>query len=297
MVLNLLARYVENTPDKSEIDARFEKALGNSPESRTAATRIVRRFQRRPIEQRQAIFGPLAELRTEKFETERSSAAARRLLAEVRAKGFRMIPQTPNPGIRITLPETTNVAIQYNGYWCVEETDGPGDDDFYLITNVITHNAAGDMVVKTVKHPVSGRVYESIDEDEWNAVADWPQALCWTGPAQDLSLVAFAWENDEGDPDAYKDDVHAVVVAIATAAEAAGYPIPDFAQDAVTEVVNFLLGTEDDEIGRDGRNFTKSQLIEMADTNPWYSQPFYAHFQTIHKENGEYRIYYQVKKQ
>jgi hypothetical protein len=57
-------------------------------------------------------------------------------------------------------------------------------------------------------------------------------------------------------------------------------------------------GLDDDDVieSRVALSWTKQQMIDIVNANkPWYSAPFYADFQTVHKGDGaEYRLYFRA---
>ncbi|RWR24277.1 hypothetical protein D8Y24_05610 [Agrococcus lahaulensis] len=141
--------------------------------------------------------------------------------------------------------------INYRGLWCEDETTWDWvswADEIYVITSAV-HVENGENVVRTERHPVADdeRWYEDVDSDEARLG---PIAACWHGRADTVSLTAVVMEHDMGDPDAYREEIDALVKA-ALAVLAYFYPPAALAQllsSTITDAVNWLLDTADDPI-------------------------------------------------
>ena len=150
-------------------------------------------------------------------------------------------------------PQDTRFTILYTGLYCRDRTGDRGifgaSDEPYVITVVVSvENGANNERSET--HPVGDpdQHYDDVDDGEWHRG---PIAACWEGPQQriELSLVSVVMENDEGDPDAYEDQIRNIVnLAAAIAAYfniAVGAAIKAVAED----VIKWVIDSGDDEIG------------------------------------------------
>lgn len=66
---------------------------------------------------------------------------------------------------------------------------------------------------------------------------------------QPFGCVVQAMEHDEGDPNAYRTAVEAIVKAAAAYAKFYDVEIPGFIQGAVANLLNDFLGSGDDKLG------------------------------------------------
>jgi hypothetical protein len=144
---------------------------------------------------------------------------------------------------------------------CVDEThwDAWGSDKIYIITSAVHVTPDGTNVVTTTGHPVEGEgetgKYFGVDSGETRLG---PVASCWSQLVADIddgmSLTTVVFENDNGDPNYYRDEVDEIVKA---ALAVASYLFPALSpifvllatQDWLTDFFNYLLFTGDDRIG------------------------------------------------
>ena len=183
-------------------------------------------------------------------------------------KPARATPPIPPPGPQVLAPH--DYTISYEGLYCIDES-GPdwwGSDESYVVTSAVHITRRGANVVRTERHPFAGNgddAYGDVDSEE---VRIGPRAACWNGVvanvAAGMSLTTTVFDHDEGDPDAYRDEVDAAV-KLAIGIAAALYPPAAAilalieASGLVTDFFNWLLGTGDDQIG------TSTLVLELAD--------------------------------
>ncbi|MCF7995877.1 MAG: hypothetical protein K9L88_13680 [Chromatiaceae bacterium] len=165
-------------------------------------------------------------------------------------------PQAPVD--QVLAPE--RFTINYQGMHCTDETgvDFLGSDEVYILTSAIHITTNGENVVRTERHPIIATVpstYGGVDSHETRIG---PVAACWSARVEEfqegMSLTTVFMEHDEGDPDAYRDEVDgAVKLAIGVSV----YLFPPAgailalieASGLITDLFNWFLGTGDDEIG------------------------------------------------
>jgi hypothetical protein len=184
--------------------------------------------------------------------------------------------------------------IQYNGLWCEDETtwdQGSWADEIYLITSAV-HIADGENIVRTEHHPVDASYYEDVDSDEARIG---PVAACWHGNSDPVSLTVVASEHDQGDPNAYKEEIDALVKA-AIAALTPYWPplgVLELFHTQIADGINWLLDTGDDPIGVSQTVVNPRSLLEWYAAR--YTSPYYSggketglllHFLTTHRGGG-----------
>jgi hypothetical protein len=159
--------------------------------------------------------------------------------------------------------------IVYKGMHCIDEThwDSWGSDEIYILTSAAHITSAGGNEVRTERHPKSG-------DDDWYGDVDshetriGPRAACWQQRVADIqlgmSLTTVVMEHDHGDPNYYRDQVDA---AVKLALAIASYEFPPgaaifaliAASGLLTDFFNWLLDTDDDEVG------TVTVVLDLAD--------------------------------
>ncbi len=186
----------------------------------------------------------------------------------------------------------SNITLRYKGLNCFGETDElSGSDEIYLIT-VVTSVEGGRAVVRTEKHPVGISVYEDVDK---GASFGGPIAPCYSGEARPLSLVVTLMEQDEGDPNAFRDRIDAVVKAGAAASAAEGVPIPEIGQKLLGDVANAVIGSGDDVISQVALTFEPDALIAEARKPRLREQEVEHTFFTFHSGQGAtYKAYFDI---
>jgi hypothetical protein len=140
--------------------------------------------------------------------------------------------------------------IQYKGLWCQDETTWDrfsSGDEIYLITSAVHIDANGQNIVRTERHPAAQTEiwYGDVNSAEERTG---PVAACWFENSDPVSLTVVVVEHDEGDPDAYRDEIDALVKAI-IAVLVFFYPELKWVEllsTPIADAVNWVLGTGDD---------------------------------------------------
>lgn len=197
--------------------------------------------------------------------------ARRRLLGEVGAPGFVGTPEVLAPdvppvtatvpvGPPVTGPRSEELArdpdapthvrytVRYQGFFCEEEGSWDGasgsDEIYFVISSVLASTNA----VNTLRYPLGHETYYGdVDTDEARIG---PVALVWEGNTDIVTLVVTAFEHDQGDPDAYRDEVDVLVkatIAVLTKLYPAAALLALFSE-SIADLVNWLLGTGDDPV-------------------------------------------------
>lgn len=114
-------------------------------------------------------------------------------------------------------------------------------------------------------------------------------------PAE-TAIAATVMEHDQGDPNKYRDEIHALATAAQAYAAANGIPIPDIAVDITTDFINSLLGTGDDHLG------TTTIVVEPVQM-VWLAQQPLKHYKiqlnyhlvcTCKGGGAKYQVFYRV---
>jgi hypothetical protein len=193
-----------------------------------------------------------------------------------RFRGFPFgAPQLPG-GPLVLAP--IDYTINYTGMHCIDEThyDWAGSDEIYIITSAAHIAKNGDNVVRTERHPINNGksgIYGDVDSHDTRVG---PRAACWNGQVANvqlgMSLTTVVFEHDYGDPDHFKEDIDDAV-KLALGIVALLYP-PSRALIAlivasgyVTDFVNWLIDTGDDEIGTVTHVLDFSDLEDYARSN------------------------------
>lgn len=150
-------------------------------------------------------------------------------------------------------PTDTRFTLLYTGLYCRDRTGdrlwlGPSDEPYVITVVVSVEN--GNNVERSETHPVgdTDRHYGDVDDGEWR---NGPIAACWSGPLPtiDLSLVSVAMEHDEGDPDAYEDEIRNIVNLAAAIAAYFNIAIGAVVKAVAEDLIKWVIDSEDDEIG------------------------------------------------
>jgi hypothetical protein len=153
------------------------------------------------------------------------------------------------------------LAIEFAGFHCFGEQQSSigdlGADEPFLAVKVAPLNPKADNPTEidgiwTTVLPADGRsAYENVDSGD--TVADTQPV--YIGRATPLVVQAHLFEHDEGDPNAFRDEIKtavaaagAVVAAFVPAASAVALN-PDV-QATLTTIINGIAGTGDDVIGQ-----------------------------------------------
>lgn len=305
MLVNLLARYADNVADKTDLDRAVEKALKNTPGSRETARKMVNGFNARPLAQRQAAFGNLATISTQKFSPAQYESAFKRAFRAKAANLARTntaLPMENSANSRTakdrqqqqntlghvyrefeaplgqpqskrsqaatrSVQAASIVTMRYVGLYCYDEMTwdrGSNSDEIYILTSAVyIHN--GQVVTNTLKHPVTQSYYGDVDRKESRYG---PLAPIYYGSGNDVSIITTVMERDDGDPNAAREYVDAVVKAGAAVALYYGVPIPSELQNIVGDAINALLGTGDDTIATSYSTLYANDLEYYAGA-PW----------------------------
>jgi len=145
-------------------------------------------------------------------------------------------------------------SINYQGFQCEAETNWDfftNSDEVYAITSTVTIAADGSNTVRTEKVPTDRPAYEDVDAGETRIG---PVARSWEGALLPVSLSVVAFEQDQGDPNAYRDEIDAIVKASILAAKfllglgAPAAAILEAFSGTITDAINWLVDTADDQI-------------------------------------------------
>lgn len=200
-------------------------------------------------------------------------------------------------------PPDTKFTIKYKGLYCKEESFDRfnyfGSDETYIVTSAVSI-INGDNIVRSELHPKGGprKYYGDVDDNE---IRNGPIAAVWHGELNEVSLVVTVMEHDEGDPDYYKKEIEYLVKAAAAVALYFGYPIPDFLQQIAVSLINYIVGSDDDNIGVDTLIFTPYDLRYYA-TRPGGNRvgsnkilPFEFHRNSYHNEGAKYYAFFSIE--
>lgn len=172
--------------------------------------------------------------------------------------------------------DLNDVLVKYAGLVCHETSSGPGSDEPYLVTGVAVPRTARE--TEAPVHTVVSQIYEEVDANDWRDDA----VELYRGKPRGIVLNFLLMENDEGDPNKYRDAMQAATKAGAGAVSgalgatfpvlipilAAASPLIAKAAQEIGEVFNSLLGTGDDEMGRMQVPLTAKQLVMLAARTP-----------------------------
>lgn len=274
-VLALRSYARENTP-ATQFEAEISRTLSQLGVAPAAAQKLVGNFDAIRPSVRRRVFGPLglSDARLPANIPRGGRALPVQTSKSVLRPGFRARPDSlgnqglPQPGEEILAPE--RYTVSYVGMHCVDETgfDFAGSDEIYIITSAIHIERDGTNAVQTIRHPLNeagSGTYGDVDSHETRRG---PVAASWSAAVPDIavgiSITTVFFEHDQGDPDAYRDEVDTAVklaVALASYFFPPARPILILieASGFVTDLFNSLLGTGDDEIG------TTTTVLELSD--------------------------------
>lgn len=254
-VVHALARYATDAPNRTQVEARVAAALGDTDQRRAVARKLVDRFRRVPADRRRHLFGALAEPNVTAFPETRFETAIRSIPA-----AQDIVEHRDDVGLA-PLPDSSlndRYTLIYRGLYCQDDTNEGwglgGPDEPYVITSVAEITRDGQNVVRTERHPIgSPKHYSDLSDGKFR---DGPLAACH-GPAlpNDISLTCTFFEQDYGDPDEYKDEIDLIVTAALAIAifyygGAGTKAILAAIKPLMVELINWLLPTADDELGR-----------------------------------------------
>jgi hypothetical protein len=183
--------------------------------------------------------------------------------------------------------------VDWAGVYCVKETpwdQGSSSDEVYVIFTTM----------QPFRKPWT---LKSNIEEDWDSGDDWgpfpPMSLFGEkGPEapSETAITATVMEHDFGDPDKYRDYIHAIATAAQAYAASQGIPIPDVAVDIVTDIVNGLLGTGDDHLGTATVVIDPVQMIWLAQQPlKHYKIQLNYHLVSTHTGDGaKYQVFYRI---
>ncbi len=111
------------------------------------------------------------------------------------------------------------------------------------------------------------------------------------GTTEHFSLVVTVWEHDQGDPDAYREEVETLVSKAIEAAKIYNEPVGEVLEmfeETIVDLFNALLGTGDDLLTTETALFTREQMEQIAMSEPGLGDTKHIlyHFDTTHKADG-----------
>jgi hypothetical protein len=293
----VLRAFSEEAP-RNDLETEAASSLRASGADREAARRLIGNFDRiNPAVRRRAL-GEFADRPLQvvpELQSRRVEEALR--VGRERLRGTRVVEggtPTASSGSRVlddaradidermstgeeATAEETTYGIKYIGMVCEKETTWDGfsnSDEVYFITSAVTVDSQLNNTVRTEKHPVDSHHYQDVDAHE---VREGPEAQCWGGSLFPVSLTTVAFEHDYGDPDKYRDEVDALVKAAIIAAGlifglgAGTTALLEALSGTITDAVNWVLGTADDEIGIPQTYvFTQAEFEAAGASNQFY---------------------------
>lgn len=262
-VIDTLLSYADGARPRGELARRAVARLEEIDPDRNISRRIARNFGRVSHRQRVRAFG--------KFDPGRFRA-----VALVQEHGLFQIP--PKEGavvflkeddvgdpVRPTYPEGTEFTILYTGLYCNDSSGdrflvGPSDET-YVITSVVSIEN-GQNVIRQTMHPVGDpdQHYDDVDDGE---TRNGPVAAVWQGPQRDseISVITVVMEHDEGKPNAYAEEIAAVLEVIVILG---GWNPAALATQAIVALaalaLNWVLDSDDDMLGTDVTVLSREQL-------------------------------------
>lgn len=167
--------------------------------------------------------------------------------------------------------------VRYQGLYCQKEMSwdqGSWDDEVYLITSAVHIDADGNNIVRTERHPATQdeSFYDDVDSGEERIG---PVAAVWQGNSDPVSVTVVVFEHDQGDPDAYKEEIDTLVKA-AIAILSKIYPpaaVLALISDTITDGINWLIDTDDDIISTETVVLPRV-LLELYSTQGFHSFHF-----------------------
>jgi hypothetical protein len=260
--------------------------LGQSGLDKGVAKRMLARFDRLNPSMRERALGEFANRPIERAagggwpsrserDTDRGDAAR----ATARSGGARVVDDgrvdEPAGGWTVSDGETDGqtdpvYGINYVGFYCDDETTFDmlfsNSDEVFAVTSVVSINPDGfNAEPRTENHPNDQTAYQDVDKGE---VRLGPVARCWEGPMPDgqvVSLTVIAWEHDYGDPNKYRDEIDALVkagilaIGWLTGAGVAATAVLEALSGTITDGINWLLDTDDDQI-----DIARTEIFDRA---------------------------------
>lgn len=180
-------------------------------------------------------------------------------------------------GVRVDedWPDEIVHTVRYQGLFCKEESNfdrWSGSDEIYVVTSAVVVAPDASNPVRTEKHPLDRESYGDVDTNDARVG---PVAACWGGSSDLVSLTALVVERDDGDPDAYREDIDTIVkvaVALGILYFGAGGALSPAVLAGLTEIigdlVNWFFGSGDDPIGARTVILSRADLDAYARRTP-----------------------------
>ncbi|MFP3887421.1 hypothetical protein U8V97_18460 [Priestia filamentosa] len=166
--------------------------------------------------------------------------------------------------------EIDQVVLTYKGIHCFGTTSGPGSDEVYATISVVAPTGMVDDPVDV--STALTRLYEDVDRGV--SVPD--HIELYRGKPYGLNITFILIERDEGDPNAYYQNIHATVSAAAAAGTAAigafttpagaavAGPVLQALVTPVSKGINSLLDLGDDIIGQQTIVLSIKEIVLLA---------------------------------
>lgn len=315
-MIDLLHGYASGKPAATPLEEAVAQGLARRDYDRTRAGRMVETFFSIPTAIKAPVFG--------KFVPGHMRALPEDTLRAIFTQPDTVFLLEDDVGT-VDVPEFppgTRFSIDYTGLYCQERTGdrpltGPSDEP-YVITVAFNIEDSQDPPQGLI-HPVGDpdQNYGGVDSHTWRTG---PIATIWSGPEPEaeISIVTVVMEHDEGDHDAYKEQVEAVVELAALIAAYFNVPLGAAIKAFGDDLILWVLDSDDDEIGTAYTAVTPEWLKRWAAVSPiQFFQKYLAvkavapwqwtlaeavdntdidhHFLSRHTDDGHYVVLYRVR--
>ena len=246
MAIDLIHGYAEGVEPETRTERAVHNVLKRKDPQRKISRRMTANFAAVPQKIKTQTFGDIAPGRLRRASDAEVTIAFSQNILPVSFRDDVHPPEEPN------YPAQTVFTVSYTGLYC---KDGTGDrgifgsrDEPYVISSAVHVDENGENIVRSELHPVgdNDKRYGGMEDGKWRSG---PIAACWVGTAKEVSIVTVVMEHDEGDPDAYREEVEAVIEVAAAIAAANGIPVPDAVKSLVASIIIWVIGSSDDEVG------------------------------------------------
>lgn len=261
--IDFLRAYAAEASPRSNAEAEVQRRLAVVDPDRDIAARLVANFDAVPERIKTPVFGAIRPDHLRGRDDRELQAVFGGAPAGV------MFADDVSLGPAPEFPEGTSFTVLYTGLYCNDRTGdrqifGPSDEPYVITAAVSVDN--GENTVRSELHPVGDpdQRYGDVDDGEWRTG---PTAAVWAGtlPEIEVSVVTTVMEHDEGDKDAYREEVEAIVAAAAAVAAAYGVPVPAAVKDLAADLIIWVLGSGDDVIGTETVILAPEWLRRFAD--------------------------------
>lgn len=227
------------------------------------------------------------------------------------------VPDAADPGAGVTRFENgaiywwpdagafvmREIVLRYVGFHCFGETDeSSAADEPYMTFGIVP-------AITDLKNTVPTRIYEDVNAGDSHADA----IELYRGLPFGLALSTTLAEHDHGDPNKFRENVKAGVEkssekideAITKGGSAAGAVIGPIvgillaiAGPTLTDIINGVLGTEDDFIGTVTTVLTPKQMMQLTDSPLRDFHGIMAHLESplISGEGSSYKAYFDIQR-